>query len=1061
MKESTFRSFYHLLFDQAKFGIIILDLQGKFLDANPFICNLLGYHHDEILKITAFDLVNHEDLEQDPSDRELVSAGNTIVKERRLKKNNGEYVLAEIYAQRLEPDSVLVVVHDISLKESARQNSEERLQTLINASPDIICFKDAEGKWILANFSILDLYGLKGVDYTGKSEFELAGFTAPVYRDAFRNCQGSDDLAWEQGTASRTLENIPDVEGNMHVFDVVKVPLFLPDGCRKGIVVFGRDITEIKQAEWSLRESEQKYRQVAENTSDVIWMMNMQMQYSYVSPSIYRQRGYTQEEFMKLKPHEIYTPESLKKVTEIYSEGVRLAKEGKVTSDFSITAEVRHMCKDGSVRDSEIIISPILSSDGSLIGSHGVSRDITERKTAEKKFRLLSDFQAQLIKSNELKNVHDLVVSVVYDLLGEGIVFTTNIDEHTSSGKLVSYEGLNIPRNSITHVLGLDPLDMKFYLKDITEQELRLYRSGKLEEVEGGLYALATRRFPKAVTQIVEKLLGIRKIYTIGFMYHEAHLGGVVLFVKRDISDLRDTIEMIVNLAAITLDRIKAEVSLKEAEERFRLAFLTSPDSINIHNLETGEYVEVNEGFCSLTGYRREEVIGKTSLETSIWADPADRQKMVDLLKKEGKATNIEVPFRFKNGTIHTGLLSASVILLNGVRHIISVVRDIEEIKKAEREVLKAKDAAEEASKLKTAFLNNISHEIRTPMNAILGFTDLLATDDFPLSEKDRYFGIVNSNARQLLSIIDDVLEISRMDSGRIPFNPAPFLLHELIEDIHLSLKEMVVKKGLQFIRTMDENNEFDHVIADKEKIRQVITGLIGNAIKFTNSGTISFGYTIKGKEIEFYVRDTGIGIDKEEQGKIFDRFYQASYDAQEGLRGTGLGLSIAVGLAEVMGGTIRVESSPGKGSVFILTIPYLEAGSLVIPEQNKTPFSMESLTILIAEDEDYNYELMHVLLSRKSKQLLHARNGNEVLEILKHQKPDLILMDLKMPFMDGYEATRRVKILHPDLKVIALTAYTQPEEESRAMNAGCSAFLSKPIRKEDLMEIIRRIMRS
>ena len=148
MKESTFRSFYHLLFDQAKFGIIILDLQGKFLDANPFICNLLGYHHDEILKITAFDLVNHEDLEQDPSDRELVSAGNTIVKERRLKKNNGEYVLAEIYAQRLEPDSVLVVVHDISLKESARQNSEERLQTLINASPDIICFKDAEGKWL-------------------------------------------------------------------------------------------------------------------------------------------------------------------------------------------------------------------------------------------------------------------------------------------------------------------------------------------------------------------------------------------------------------------------------------------------------------------------------------------------------------------------------------------------------------------------------------------------------------------------------------------------------------------------------------------------------------------------------------------------------------------------------------------------------------------------------------------------------------------------------------------------------------------------------------------------
>jgi PAS domain S-box-containing protein len=941
------------------------------------------------------------------------------------------------------------------------QVSEERLQTLINASPDIICFKDAGGRWVQANESILELYGLKGVDYTGKTEYELAEFTAPIYRDAFKNCQGSDDLAWAAGGTSRTIENIPDISGKMHVFDVVKVPLFYEDGNRKGIIVFGRDITEIKQAESALRESEAKYRQIADYTSDVIWMMNPKMEYTYISPSIFKQRGFTCEEFLRLKPEELYTPDSLQKVFTVFSEGIRLAAEGKMTPDYVTTVEVKHLCKDGSARDSEVLISPVFDSDNKLIGAHGVSRDISDRKLAMEQIRILSEFQSQLLKINDLNDLHELVVHTVHGLIGEGIVFTTNIDHTTGSGKVISFKGLDVPRNSLTKILGLDPFEMEFYLKDITGEELKLYRSGNFEEMPGGLFSITTHRFSKTIIKAIENILRIRKVYAVGFVYHDHHLGVLVILARHELASFGETIGMIIHQASISMNRIKAEASLKEAEERFRLAFQTSPDSININHLKTGQYLEVNEGFCTLTGYTKEEVLGKTSREIDIWQDWSERTRMVEMLLRDGKVTNFETVFRFKNGTMHTGLFSASIIHLNGVPHVISITRDIEELKCAEREIVHAKEAAEEASRLKTAFLNNISHEVRTPMNAIMGFTELLQNEEITAPERERFFGIINSNSVQLLSIIDDVLEISRMDSGWLSFNSSVFSLHELMEDIYLSMNEMVNKKGLSFRFTPDEKKGSEYIAADREKIRQVLTGFISNAIKFTHSGSISLGCCRKGKELEFYVRDTGIGIDECEHEKIFERFYQVSRDTMKDIHGTGLGLSIARGLAEMMNGSVRVESAPGKGATFLLSIPYQESAVPFTDGEQSRPFSMESMTLIVAEDEDYNYELIHVLLLKKTKKIIRAKNGSEVIEILKKQKPDLILMDLKMPVMSGYEATRAVKNIYPELPVIALTAYTQPEEERHAMEAGCNAFISKPISKKELMETIRRFIRN
>ncbi|MCX6278156.1 MAG: PAS domain S-box protein [Bacteroidetes bacterium] len=1080
MKESTYKSFYHLLFDQARFGIMNITFSGDIIDLNPFTCNLLGYKRDELSGRSVYNLLHPDDAGLD-----LLIMGPTE-KELRILKKNGDYITVEMHGYKLEPDGFVILIHDISLRKQALLSSEE------------------------------------------------------------------------------------------------------------------------------------KYRQIAEYTSDVIWMMNDQMHYTYISPSIYKQRGFTPEEFLKLRPDEIYTAESLMKVIEIYRNSMAWAREGKIPVDYTMTVELKHYCKDGSVRDSEVLISPVFDTCGMLFGGHGVSRDITDRKKSEKalkesedKFRgffenapiglweedlsevrqtmeewkqagidvhkhlnenpemvkhlaalvrvtalnrtsleivgepdkesvvknlpyyfnddsylvfknemialaeghstytveipvyksgnlrtlnlslaiqpgyetnwervlvsfiditqrkqselniaLLADFQSKLLKINVLNEIHDLVTCSVQNLIGDGIILTTNIDPNTGSGRIVSISELEIPGNGLTQALGFDPLEMNFFLKDISGEELLLYKSGKLEILPGGLFTLATDRFPEETMRGIEKQLRIKYIYSVGFVYQELHLGGLIILARKDLSEYSDIIEMIASQAAISINRIKAVATLKEVEERFRLAFLTSPDSININNLETGMYIEVNEGFCVMTGYRKEEVVGRTSHEINIWANIADRKKMVEILKQDGKVQNFEAAFRIKDGTMRTCLMSASVIHLYGAPHIISITRDIEKLKQAERDILNAKEAAEEASRLKTAFLNNISHEVRTPMNAILGFTELLQSEENTADDRDRYVGIVQTNAKQLLSIIDDVLEISRMDSGRIPINSVQFSLNDLMDEIQLSLNDMVVRKGLHLWHSVDDCGISDFVVADLEKIRQVITGLINNAVKFTHSGSISFGCFKKENELVFYVRDTGIGIAHDVREKIFERFYQVTQEPGAGVHGTGLGLSIARGLAEMMNGTIRVESTSGAGSVFILTIPYEQPHFPKETSENVMPYSLEVLTILVAEDEDYNFELLEILLGRKTRQLIRASNGVEVLAILEKQKPDLVLMDLKMPVMDGYEATRRAKAIFPNLRIIALTAYTQPEDERRAMEAGCCAFVCKPIKKQELFETIRRSMR-
>ena len=358
------------------------------------------------------------------------------------------------------------------------------------------------------------------------------------------------------------------------------------------------------------------------------------------------------------------------------------------------------------------------------------------------------------------------------------------------------------------------------------------------------------------------------------------------------------------------------------SEAKFKTAYYTSPDAVNINKLD-GEYVEINEGFIKLTGYTRKDVYGKKSSEIKIWANPTDRKILIQTLKQKGKIENLEAVFRCKDGSLKTALMSASIININDQPHILSVTRDITERKVMENELVAAKDEAEESNRLITAFLQNMSHEIRTPMNAIVGFSGMINRPGLTDEKRKEYSSIIQKSSRQLLSIVDDILTISAIDSRKEKVNISEVALNAILNDLVTIFNPEIQNKGVILKSSPGFTDNESTVLTDGTKLNQVLSNLLTNSIKFTEKGIIEIGYTPNGKNIEFFVQDTGIGIPKDKHQLIFERFRQADVSISENFGGTGLGLAISKAFVELMGGEIRVESEPGAGTIFLFTIPY------------------------------------------------------------------------------------------------------------------------------------------
>jgi PAS domain S-box-containing protein len=551
--------------------------------------------------------------------------------------------------------------------------------------------------------------------------------------------------------------------------------------------------------------------------------------------------------------------------------------------------------------------------------------------------------------------------------------------------------------------------------------------------------------------------------------------------VKQDTGDVR----WILGRGGVSTDKDKKTLLMigtmqditerKEAEEALR----KSNNRINtiINNLKGVVFSCVNDqdrtmkyisdGIFELTGFEPDEFIENNKRPFRSVIFPSDQKRVRDdieeALKKDSTYT-IEYRISTSTGAIKwVWERGRGYYEGREIKTIEGFITDITDRKFVEEELIKAKEKAEESDRLKTAFLHNISHEIRTPMNAIVGFTTLLDTPDLVEELKRQYIDIIFQSSNQLLSIITDIVDISNIEVGQVKVSAGVVNINALLKTLYEQFNLRANQQGVQLDYKSALPDDSSLVVTDSTKLIQVLTNLISNAIKFTPKGSIEYGYNCKEHDLEFYVKDSGIGIEKAKHDKIFERFFQVENVYTKQFAGTGLGLAISKAYVELLGGKIWLKSETGVGSTFFFTIPYDNPGNkktMTKTNQNKEMTRIVGKTILVAEDDRINFLLIREILTKTGVNIIWAANGEEAVEVCRNNdKIDLILMDIKMPLMDGYEATKIIRGFRPALPVIALTAYAQASDKERALAEGFVGHISKPVDRTQLYSMLQQFI--
>ncbi len=517
-------------------------------------------------------------------------------------------------------------------------------------------------------------------------------------------------------------------------------------------------------------------------------------------------------------------------------------------------------------------------------------------------------------------------------------------------------------------------------------------------------------------------------------------------------------------------ERKQTEKALRLSKAKFSKAFHCNPNPCLIIQTADNKIIDVNESATQFLGYSVKELIEKTAESLGIWVNLEARQQIASLLQEQGVVRSIEQQFRTREGEIKTALFSAELIHLNHQICALVILNDITQRKQAELALEKAKESAETANRAKSEFLANMSHELRTPLNAILGFSQLMVQDSSLTSEQSKTLQIINNSGEHLLDLINSILDLSKIEAGRITFDENSFDFYELLNTLEQMFQLKAISKGL-ILQFIQDSEIPQYLITDEGKLRQVLINLISNGIKFTEEGSITVKITAEkqhlihqlaqGKwHISFEVIDTGLGISDQEIHSIFESFVQSETGRQSD-QGTGLGLPISRKFVEMMGGKITVKSVIGKGSIFSFDIyaSATDASTVQHQDRHRTVIGLAEnqpqYRILVVDDRWENRQLMLKLLGSVGFQIRDAENGEKAVEIWQQWQPHLIWMDMRMPILNGYDATRQIRQLSPEKKtvIIGLTASAFEQDRGAVLQAGCDDFVRKPASSQTIFE--------
>lgn len=696
---------------------------------------------------------------------------------------------------------------------------------------------------------------------------------------------------------------------------------------------------------------------------------------------------------------------------------------------------------------------PLFDADGQVSGVLGTYEDITERKQFDKLMQQQtrwSAFEAEvglaLSENLPLPVILQRSAEAVVRHLGAALTRIWLFDPEQTVLELKASAGLSAALDDKYSRVPVGPLGIgvvvlrgrTFYANDLESSQLVDPEWVKRENL------VAFAGYPLTVEDRVEGVLG--------------------LFSRQKLSDhTLKVLGTVVRAIAQVTGRHRAELALRQSEARLSTFFRACPVGISISRPVDGSCVEVNDILVEMFGFSRGEMLSHTSLELGLWVDPADRAEWIRQLKQHGRVQQYKARFRRKSGVIGTMLVAAELIELEGEQHVLGIFTDVTASEQKNEELRRAKEAADVANRAKSTFLANMSHDIRTPMNAILGYAQLMQRDPAMPADAREKLNIINRSGQHLLALIEDVLEMSKIEAGRVSVQPVCFHLRGMLGDLTAMFRLRADAKGLEFKVTGD-NDLPAQVVADEGKLRQVLVNLLGNAVKFTARGRIELQLEARRREdrqlwLGARVTDTGVGMSAEALAKLFRQFeYPGGVKFNEG---TGLGLSISREYARLMGGDITVTSQEGQGSSFHLEIPVREGDyqPTAMPAGGRRVIGMKPgqppVLVLLADDNAPNRNWLKQLLTLIGCQVIEAANGEDAIRVWEQWKPQLILMDLQMPLLDGFEATRRIKALPAgrDTVILALTATVLEESRRAILAAGAADLLGKPMEESMLFE--------